>query len=531
MFSLLVVEDEKWIRKGIIHKLKKSDMLFDHMFEAKDGNEALDILNKEKIDIIITDICMPDMDGIELIKRVKAHKPHIECIIISGYSEFKYAEAAINMGVKSYLLKPTTDEDLQEALYKVINLINEKRQYHDLSRENVNMKIYHEKLLYEKELNRLLKVHEAAQSDILGTYYPYILHKDYQLLIINIHYRYGADAESDFEDMEDIKSNIMNDFVVNVQDDNYYAFNNVDVVNQIFILVWGDKKQVQLVSDKISKRCFYGCLHKLHISATIGISSVLNHINESLYKSAKKALDLRLIYGQNKIYWEEQTLSNAFVFPKEELKLLKKNIERRYMKNVDILLADIFSKERFKQSGAGNLYFVYSEVINAIYEMLYSADVNVEKMIEYDLFHDDIMNHAAQLEDVSAHLFKFIQKRLKVKKKVSIDCKALVEQAVNYIDSHFEEKINVKSLSDHFGITANYFSTIFKKELGVTCTQYLTTKRLNYACRMLKETDINVEEVAKGVGYEDLQYFYRVFKKEYHVTPVAYRKGNIKLSE
>ncbi len=122
-----------------------------------------------------------------------------------------------------------------------------------------------------------------------------------------------------------------------------------------------------------------------------------------------------------------------------------------------------------------------------------------------------------------------MKKGLRLRKKAPIDCRILVEQAVKYMDIHFEEKINVKSLSAKFGITANYFSTIFKKELGVTCTKYLTLKRLNIACRMLKETDMNVEEVAKSVGYDDLQYFYRVFKKEFNITPVAYRKGKINL--
>lgn len=531
MFSILVVEDEKWIRKGIVRKLEKSDISFSDIYDAKDGNEALEIIKTKKVEIIITDICMPDMNGIELIKLVKDYLSHIEFIIISGYSEFKYAEEAINMGVRSYLLKPTTDEDLKKALNKVINNLKEKKQYNALSKENVNIKLRNEKLIYEKELNHLLKSQEKnSNSELLQKYYPYIFHNNYyQLLILNIDYNSRSESKIKCCDIEDFKIRIINYLVDNIHDDNYYAFNNMDILNQILILTWGDKKNVEKASDKISKKIFRDCL-KLQISTTIGISSILTNINDKLYKSAKKALDLRLIYGLNKIYREEQLkLSNEFVFPNNELKLLKKNIERRNIKNVEILLSEVFSKNRFKQSNAGNLYFVYSEVVNTIYETLYSTNIDAPKVIEYDLSEYDIMNYANKLEDIAMHLFKIIEERLKFKKNSPINCRELVEQAVKYIDMHYQDKINVKSLSTKFGINANYFSTIFKKELGITYTKYLTTQRLNYACRMLKETDINVEEVAKSVGYDDIQYFYRVFKKEFSVTPVEYRSGNIKL--
>lgn len=528
MYTLLVVEDEKWIRKGLVHKLKKVDLPFGEIHDARNGIEAIEIIKDNDIDIIITDICMPDMDGIELIKKVKEFNKHIEFIIISGYSEFRYAEAAINMGVKSYLLKPTTDEDLMSALDKVISRIEEKRQYNNLSKENINIKIRNEKLTYENELNYLLKS-KKHDSKFLQDNYPIMYNSNqYQLIVLNINYDAKGECKNNYYDIEDVKTKIFDYLVTNIHLDNYYAFNNMDILNQILILIWGDKEKLKLTGDSISKKLFYDCLSGEQISKTIGISTILTLIDNELYKSAKKALDLRLIYGLNKIYTGEHIdLSNEFLFPKNELKLLKKNIERGYIKNVEVLLQEIFSKDRFRESNAGNLYFLYSEVVNTIYETLYSTSVDIQKVTQYDLSQYDIMNYANRLEDISIYLYRLIENRLIINKKTPINCRELVDEITKYIDMHYEEKINVKSLAARYGINPNYFSTIFKEQLGVTCTKYITMKRLEYACRMLRETNINVEEIAESVGYSDLQYFYRVFKKEFNYTPMEYRNGAV----
>ncbi|GKX32092.1 DNA-binding response regulator [Vallitalea longa] len=526
MYSLLVVEDEKWIRKGIVHKLKKIDVPFDMIYDAKNGIDALEIIEEKHIDIIITDICMPDMNGIELIRKVKNLNEEIEFIIISGYSEFRYAEAAINMGVKSYLLKPTTEEDLITALSKAVAHIEEKKQYNNLSKENINIKIFNDKLQYEKEINTLFKSHDKSSAFLQEKYPSMYNSSKFKLIILNINFNTKDENKNKYYDINEVKKNIFDYLVNNIHYDNYCAFNNIYILNQIFILVWGDKNNVKSTSNRVSKKIFYECLESAMITKTIGISSILDRINDELYKSAKKALDLRLIYGLNKIYTEEYVnVSNEFTFPKDELKLIKKNLERGYMKNVKVLLLDIFSKNRFNKSNVNNLYFLYSEVVNIIYETVNQKGLDMENIMDYDLSQYDIMNYANNLEDIPVYLYKLIENTLTENKKNPINCRELINQITKYIDMHYEEKISVKSLSSLYGINSNYFSTIFKEQLGMTCTKYITMKRLNHACRMLRETDISIEDIAKSVGYNDIQYFYRVFKKEYNYTPMEYRNG------
>lgn len=522
MYSILVVEDEKWIRKGIVRKLEKSDITFSNIYDAKDGQEALDIMEKNNVDIIITDICMPDIDGLELIRRIKKLSGKTEFIIVSGYSEFKYAEQAINMGVKSYLLKPTKEEDLKNALIKVIENLEEKKQYDSLSKENKDIKTDNNRLIIEKELNLLLRSKNCFNIEALKKVNPNLFNKGfYQLLILNMDHDALIELKNDGKD---INTRIIEFLHKKAKMNNYHVFNNIDRLNQIYILIWGDKNKIQDTCNKICKKCLFVLINKVQINITIGKSNIIEGIKDELYKSAKKAIDLRLIYGQNKVYNEDaMDLTNDFIFPKTELKLLHKFILLRDLKNIKIILSEIFAKERYKKSSIDNLYFVYSEVINSIYQSLYAINKDINKVIKYDISNYSILDFFNNIEDITTYLFKVIEDTIKSRKNVSVSCRELVEQAVKYIDIHYAEKMNLKSLSAQFGINADYFSSIFKKELGITFTKYLATLRLNHACRMLKETDISIEEIAKSVGYSDLQYFYRVFKKEFNYTPMEFR--------
>ena len=561
MFTILVVDDEEWIREGIMLKLKKSEFPLSGIYGAGSGEEALKIIKNKNINIIITDIRMDNMDGLELVEKVKEITDDVEFIMISGYSEFKYAKQAINMGVKGYLLKPTTSDDLHMALNKAIDSIMEKREHNWLSKENEKNRVHSEKLTLEKELNKLLNTKDEGSVYLNNIKHDIIkVHNFYQLLVISIDHVpvsqkgtqkhiqkdnnyiennfddsiYDNDDNDDnnnnniygsnYKEIESLKISFSELLYDAVNDDNYYTFCNLDIVNQLFILVWGEKEKIDDLTEAISKKCFYNIADELDIPITIGISSIMKKINQELYKSAKKALDLRLIYGVNKIYKESDiNIFKDFVFPRSELKLLSRFIEKRDLKKTGIILSEIFSKQRFEGVNISNLYFLYSEVVNVIYGTLYTINRNLNGIIEYDTLQNEVIKCTYRLEDIAKYLNKVIDRAIRSNSFSCSSCKELVEKVVKYIDVHYAERINVKELAEKFSIDANYFSTIFKKELGVTFTKYITMQRMNNACRMLRETDICVQEIAKSIGYWDIQYFYRVFKKEFGVTPIEYR--------
>lgn len=528
MLSILVVDDEEWIREGIIIKLKKDKLQFNNIYGASSGEEALVIIKNHEIDIVITDICMDNMNGLDLVANIKEINNDIEFIIVSGYSEFKYAERAINMGVKGYLLKPSTNEDLYNALNKAINSINERKEHNLLFKENEKNKIYSERLVLENELNKQLNTKQNSKSSLSKIKHDMMMDcNKYRLLVISFDCFPPTGNTNIYDKVSSLKTNFSALLSDAVYDENYFIFSNFNVSNQLFILLWGDKEKLENLSDMISKKSLYSVANEMEIIITIGISSVMDKIDDDLRKSAKKSLDLRLIYGTKKIYKDSDINKfSDFVFPRSELKMLSGFIEKKDLKSVQSILLKIFSKERFEGVNINNLYFMYSEVVNVIYGSLYSINREFTENIEYDLSQYGIIKGTNELVDIAKHLYKLIESAININPSSNRSCKEIVEKVVKYIDIHYVERINVKELADKFGIDANYFSTIFKKDLGVTFTTYLAMQRLNKACQMLLETSINVQEIAESIGYSDIQYFYRVFKKEYGITPMEYRKSS-----
>lgn len=528
MFSILVVDDEEWIREGIMVKLKKDKLQFKNIYGAGSGEEALEIIRNNEIDIVITDICMNNMNGLDLVAKIKEINNGIEFIIVSGYSEFKYAERAINMGVKGYLLKPSTNEDLYNALNKAINSINERKEHSLLFEENEKNKIYSERLILENELNKQLNTKQNSKSYLSKIKHDMMADCNrYKLLAISFDGLPAAGNANTYDEVSSLKTNFTELLSDAVYDENYFIFSNFNVSNQLFILLWGNEEKLEHLSDMISKKSLYSIANEMDIVITIGISSVMDKIDDDLRKSAKKSLDLKLIYGTKKIYRDSDINKfSDFVFPRSELRMLSGFIEKKDLKNIRSILLKIFSKERFDGVNINNLYFMYSEVVNVIYGSLYSINREFTENIEYDLSQYGIIKGTNELVDIAKYLYKLIESAININPSGNPSCKEIVDKVVKYIDVHYVERINLKALADKFGIDANYFSTIFKKDLGVTFTTYLAMQRLNKACQILRETNINVQEIAESIGYSDIQYFYRVFKKEYGITPMEYRKNN-----
>ena len=149
MYSILIVDDEKWIRKGIIAKLNYNGFNFSSFYEAEDGEEAIEILKQHQPQIVITDVRMPNIDGIELIRKTNAFNSNIKFIIISGYAEFDYIQKAITLGAVDYILKPIVDKQLSSAIQKVIDELDNEAKIEEILNKEKELKKANE--FYELE--------------------------------------------------------------------------------------------------------------------------------------------------------------------------------------------------------------------------------------------------------------------------------------------------------------------------------------------------------------------------------------------
>lgn len=496
MYNVLVVDDETWIRQGLKVKLNGNELNIGAIYEAENGIQALDVICKEAIDLIITDIRMKNMTGLELIAEAKKINSQIRYIIVSGYADFEYAKKALDLKVASYLLKPVKESELVEKVQSVLV---------DLSTEVFTHKDY----LLEQRINSLF--HDQDGDFIIGN---------------NIYY---SVVILDIQKEEDIilaKERITNAIKGLKQEGSLKVMNNFSNTNQLLLIIMSKDREVVYKARKwMIYDLFYYIRDELKMTITIGVSDIDHRLTTKLYKQAKDALILTLIYGASNIYYyreQKKVEISKFI----QIKSLEKFIECKDTKSITSFIGNTFNESNFNEKNAIAIKHLFYRIVRQV-RYLYREKATELEMLNVNFNEKDCFRQFTNLEELKDYLIENICSLIKMDQNTG-NVKDIIKDAILYVDQHFDEDLTVKYLAGRMGINSNYLSTLFKKETGKTFTQYLTDLRIEGAIKLLMETDANVSQIAKSVGYQDAQYFYRVFKKCTSKTPLSYRKLNMK---
>lgn len=528
MYKLLVVDDEKVIRKGILLKLQNLGFGFDRVEEASNGEEALDKMRKECPDIVITDVRMPFMDGIQFISCAREEFPHTRFIIISGYAEFEYAEQALNMGVQGYLLKPITDENMKQTMKKVLHHLGRDQETRLNEKKKEVLEEGNRRLVLEMAVNQALNMSKDAGAVLFnqGCTLPWPeSYKKFVLLLFHIDSSNFYTSQFKYQDMELVKFAVRNILDEISEREKMLVFNNLKDVTQVFVLAAGEQEGAL---KKLSNSFAFDALAKiakyLEISVTVAISDVNIGISSDLLKQAQAAFDLRLVNGTNKIYkYVDMNMGQNMVPPENSLRILQKCIEMYDFQNIHQILADLFSPGKLKDKPGAYIKLVYSEVVVMIIKICSCFGIDMEKALDPGFISGEALNRFDSADNVVSYIYTTILDVLKGETTPVRDSRDIIEKARTYILHNYAKELSVKDMAQKFALNAAYFSNIFKQITGKTITKYIMDLRIERACQLLRETDIGIAEIAEGVGYEDTQYFYRVFKKVTDMTPLEYR--------
>ncbi|GMQ60103.1 hypothetical protein AN1V17_45030 [Vallitalea sediminicola] len=528
MYSILIVDDEELIRQGIIAKLKYNNFNFTELFEAEDGEQALCLLKKKEPNIVITDIRMSNMNGIEFIEKAKEICRNTRFIIISGYAEFTYAEQAINMGVNGYLLKPIGNEEFAKTLSKVYMELDKDKHVKIMNNKKLVLEKYCDTLTLEQKLNTIF--HCVDKEDLNKNLKDEKIlsnseNNRYMLAIINIDGKSYYQSDFKYQDIDILKFsiiNICNEIEIECTKE---ILNNLKDRNQILILFYHDSPSILRMSvDKFLIEAFSKTIKLLNISVTIGLSGVEETVGSKLYKDARETLNIRIIYGENKIYkHDNQSYNTGVLLPFNDLNLLQKSIERYDLKGIEVILRDIFSQKHIKENPLVYIRIVWFEIINILIKVCNNISMDTVNILNKLLLTEEILNKFDNINDIINYLYTTILDIFNLGNVNDLDYKSRMKLSIQYIEQHFQEQISVNDLAYKFDMNTSYFSTLFKKETGITVVKYLTDMRINYACKLLKDTSKSVVDISRKVGFEDSQYFFRVFKKVKEMTPLAYR--------
>ncbi len=534
MLKVFLVEDEYIVREGIKKNIdwKKEGFIF--CGDAADGEIAYKLIQTEQPDIIITDIKMPFMDGLELSRLVKKELPDSKIIILSGYEEFSYAQKAINIGVDEYILKPISSVELVKVVKQLAErLMNERIEMENIKTYQKEMEendSHNKRNFFDNMIGGVLSTAEILEKgkelgfEMVAQYYQVILLKynvrgedeDYSRELLKIDSEIQM-LESSYKDILVFERAIEGKALI-------VKGKSIGEVEGIQREYLNDIKKIM------------DCYPEANYFGGIGVPvSRLTSLFES-YESASLAFARRFFVSDNDIvnnnqvlpliYEDTETLIGALELGNSDTKMAESFLKKGELSEIDFFVEeflksiDKISKKSLllRQYIIMNVYFTALDFIKEIGK----GEVLSQKIFSQLDEMEDMIIDFNKLKTFITHIFTIcIQQREEVKRKRYY---CVVGDAKQYIEAHYiNEELSLNEVAAHVNISPSYFSTIFRRETGLGFIKYLTGLRMSKARELLRYSDLRSIEISEKVGYKDPQYFSYLFKKEHDVTPTQYR--------
>lgn len=526
MYKVILVDDEEIVREGIRNRIPWGDLGFELVGTAENGQEAFHMIQSNQVDLLITDICMPIMDGLALTENVKNISPSVKIIILSGYDQFDYAQNAIKLGVQDYILKPITSKEMQALLMKVKKTLDEEmsgKVYLEALRRQVQESL---PLLKERFLNQLISF-PVSEEEFTGNcgYLSIPLSKPpYIVLLIDL-----DSKDHVFEETQLLQFAITNLSVEWFRDrDEVIAFSNRQG-QTVILMSCMDLQLAQEQAFSISKEIQEVIQDKLKTQVSIGISNVALRAKDIhvSYQEALAALEYRFLLGKNHIIHIADMEKKQYLFsqPLDLEKKLLLNIKVGSIEETLHLIDSIFV--HLKKSGLNRCKLFIMELLVMINKTFYELGLEMEQLWGESFVPMTELHQYKTMNEIKDWLKTVCRDaNLLISEQRTSSTKQQVEQAKQYIREHYaDSSISLSSICKYLHVSVSYFSLIFKKETGETFVEFLTKFRLEKAKQLLRGTDYKTYEIAEMAGYSDPQYFSTVFKKQVGVSPTEYRSA------
>lgn len=534
--KVFLVEDEMVIRRGIKNSIDWEKEGYIFCGEASDGELAYPMIIKEKPDILITDIRMPFMDGLELCKLVKKELPNIKILILSGYDEFDYAKEAIRLGVTEYLLKPISSGKLLEALNGVSESIRREKEDKDLVRkymEEMRENTEHEKQkFFEQMIAGNLSTADALET---GKKYEMNLSAGmYNLLLFR--FTLGEENRKSGELLGEAEYAIEK-----LTERLEYVFEfQRGVEGWAFLLMADNEEQMSERVKELSKDLEEIMKNYSTIAYFGGIGQPVARLREleESFREAERALAARFTMELNRIISVEDirmaqnvdTLDDIEITSFGEIEktrtMLEKFLNNGAEDEIDEFV-DVYINELPEENLKSVLMRQY--IIMDAYIVMMSFCEKIEGIEgEMQAQSEELKNSmktSQTLEEIKNYIRMLLKKIIGVRDTISgRRYSDIIEIAKDQIrKTYMSDEISLNTIAAEVGMSPSYFSSIFSKEMGKTFVEYLTEIRMDRAKELLMCSSMKTSEIGYEVGYKDPHYFSYIFKKTQNCTPKEFR--------
>lgn len=524
-YRVLLVDDEEDIRVGISQKMDWEGLGFTLVGEAENGQDALELAETLQPDVVLTDIKMPFMDGLELCGILTARLPASKFVVFSGFDDFEYAKQAIQMNVSEYILKPINAAELSAVLKKLKSQLDAERT----ERRNAELlrQRYEESLpiLREQFFSRLLegRVPRERMLELAERYDVSLSGNCFAAAIVHID-RARERSELEILSVEQLFSENLRPEQIRCRtflyNDSMALLAALPAPAAVYDLIQAVNRVCALAESYLDQRL------------TVGVGAPCARL-EDLPQSAagaRSALEYRGLVGKGQAIYIGDLEPDAGVrpaFTESDEEELTGAVKLRDEEAVRAVVDRLTDKVRSSGQTMSQCQLFFLELLTCLLRLTRDAGLEVETVFGTGF------TGAVQATDFTSPdqmgrwcLERCLRIQTLIRRQRTDTTGRMVEEAKAYINAHYgESELSVEKLCEHLHLSPAYFSTLFKREVGMSFIAYVTVVRMEAAASMLRSTEDKTYLIARRCGYDDPNYFSYVFKRHFGMTPTKYRAG------
>lgn len=518
MYKVLLVDDEPLIRKGLLKIINWKSLDCEVVHSVSNGLDALKVISDEHIDIVISDIKMPGMNGIDLSKYIYENKPTTKIILLTGYSDFTYAQSAVQYNVVDFILKPTSTEKIETAVNKskmsiVKNLNSESK-----------IKILEEKMCSTNQKLQVTILNDIINRIIDTSYIPNKLSEidislnNYYVLVSEI--KHGTSSANSIEDILDILPLIFN---------NSTSYNILINGNKLCTIVnstsFNNSKSeiVDLCNEAVTMLKNFKCCNIF-----FGVSSLKNNaINlPNAFEEALKALSFTFYdFEEENIF-----LSNTYISKEIDSTTINNYVNNiiNHLNNIEFSqlmneITTMFKTFKANRYNIEHIKHICILICSKCSDLLLNDSISFIDLIENPNIFSDILNCTSIItlnEMIKTSIdITFFALNNKPNEKNSI-----VDNAKSYILKNYSNtNLTLCEIATHVHVSNAYLSRLFKEKTGETISELIIKTRINKAKDLLRNSQMKIYEIAYAIGIDDPAYFSQLFKKTTGSSPKEYK--------
>lgn len=521
MLTCMIADDEMWVCQLIRSAVNWEALGFEVLCETYNGIDTLEKIKELRPHVVVTDIRMPGLDGLEIVHETLREGLQCRFIIISGHQDFEYAQKAIKLGVSDYILKPLDESELENALRRIGADVSSE-EHRDKERADIIDKLTEsQRELKEKYFTNVIS-ERVLDADIQQEFEKFGLNRVWKVISV-------------------IKADALCREVLPPLDKLAQKAIGIDACvhalerkSQVVLFLDVRPEQLLDVVEPILAHAVQYCAQFGNYKITVGVSTFFQSISYTYYAylEAKEALRARIFSKENRIICFQDVHARTpakSMLRTEAKKTVERILEARNAEEMRTYLLQIFGlfreSEELNTQKVRQLCIDLIQVMHNIFGegMVDTDEVPLDQEQLLDALDDcpDLERIFDRLEEIFSATLLHSNSSLLKKRNVQI------ELAKKYISENYSKRILLSDVANELYLNATYLSDLFKRETGVTFSDFLATFRVDIARELLHDVRYRISEVAVMSGYANARQFSKVFKKHVGITPADYRKVHI----